>query len=94
MSCNVNNALSRPNAPDWNIVPVHDKLTAALSPEKLVDLEALRPFKLSLIQSFVQGIQSLEAALGVSKEVFEQEHKRKLLAEQVPAGCENCWVQL
>jgi len=90
----LNSALSRPNAPDWNIVPVHDRLIATLSPEKLVDLEALRSFKLSLIQSFVQGIQSLEATLGVSKQVFEQEHKQKLLAEQVPEGCENCWVLL
>ena len=68
-------ALSRPNTPDWNAVPVTDRLTTVLSPSKLVDLEGLRKFKLSLIIDWVAAIKTLEGALGVTKKAFEQEFR-------------------
>ena len=82
-------ALSRPNTPDWNAVPITDRLTTVLSPSKLVDLEGLRKFKLSLIIDWVAAIKTLEGAMGVTKKAFEQEFRERFLEEQVPEQCQN-----
>jgi len=83
-----------PEAVDWNILPVWERLKMALSPELLNNPDKVRPVKRQLIRQFLAAVPQVEVAVGWSEARFVREFRYALQREAVPEGCAHCWVEV
>ena len=79
-------------AANWNALDLNSKLQSILAPNKMVGSATALGFKAMLASRLVKSVHSLEKELGSTVASFKDSVASKLLEEQVPLNCNNCWI--